>query len=129
MATKDIRGLEPLVNNGLGPASRLEAVTETPSSPEIAPQYQAWLDQDVRWLISPQERAAFLQLTSDAERDHFIEQFWKRRNSPGSAADSYRAEHYRRNRLRQPELHGRWGRWLGDRPRPHVHRQRRAQHG
>ncbi len=60
------------------------------------PQYQAWLDQDVRWLISPQERAAFLQLTSDAERDHFIEQFWQRRNSPGSVADSYRAEHYRR---------------------------------
>ena len=72
-----------------------QAVTEAPSSPTLA-QYQAWLDQDVRWLISPQERAAFLQLTSDAERDHFIEQFWQRRNSPGSAADSYRAEHYRR---------------------------------
>jgi TonB family protein len=33
-----------------------------------------------------------LQLTSDAERDHFVEQFWQRRNSPGS----YRADHYRR---------------------------------
>jgi len=72
-----------------------QAVTKTPSSPTLA-QYQAWLDQDVRWLISPQERAAFLQLTSDAERDHFIEQFWQRRNSPGSTANSYRAEHYRR---------------------------------
>jgi TonB family protein len=96
MATKDIRGLEPVVNNGSAPASRPQAVTETPGSPAIAPQYQAWLDEDVRWLISPQERAAFLQLTSDAERDHFIEQFWQRRNSPGSAADSSRAEHYRR---------------------------------
>jgi TonB family protein len=87
---------ESLVNNGSAPASRPQAVTETPSSAAIAAQYQAWLDQDVRWLVSPQERAAFLQLTSDAERDHFIEQFWQRRNSPGSAPDSYRAEHYRR---------------------------------
>ena len=96
IATKDFRGPEPLVDNAPAPGSRPRAANETPSSPAIAAQYQAWLDQDVRWLISPQERAAFLQLTSDAERDHFIEQFWQRRNSPRSAADSYRAEHYRR---------------------------------
>jgi TonB family protein len=96
IATKDIREPGPLVNNAPPPASRPLAANETPSSPAIAPQYQAWLDQDVRWLISPQERADFLQLTSDADRDYFIEKFWQRRNSPGSAPDSYRAEHYRR---------------------------------
>jgi TonB family protein len=96
IATKDNRGSEPLVNNAPASASRPHAADETPSAPAVGPQYQAWLDQDVRWLISPQERATFLQLTSDADRDHFIEQFWQRRNSPGSAADSYRAEHYRR---------------------------------
>jgi TonB family protein len=87
---------EHLVNNGSAPATRPQAVTETPSSAASAALYQAWLDQDVRWLVSPQERTAFLQLTSNAERDHFIQQFWQRRNSPGSAPDSYRAEHYRR---------------------------------
>jgi TonB family protein len=96
IATKDNRGSEPLVNNAPASAPRPHAADETPSAPAVGPQYQAWLDQDVRWFISPQERATFLQLTSDADRDHFIEQFWQRRNSPGSAADSYRAEHYRR---------------------------------
>ena len=91
---KNVRGPEPLVNNV--PTSRPQAANETPGSPAITPQYQAWLDQDVRWLISPQERGAFLQLTNDAERDHFIEQFWLRRDAAGSAPDSYRAEHYRR---------------------------------
>jgi GWxTD domain-containing protein len=87
---------EPLVNQVPAPSSSPQAAKETPSSPAIAPQYQAWLDQDVRWLISPQERAAFFQLTSKAERDQFIKQFWERRDSPGSAPNSYRAEHYRR---------------------------------
>jgi GWxTD domain-containing protein len=94
LATEDIR--EPLVNQVPAPSSSPRAARETPSSPAIAPLYQAWLDQDVRWLISPQERAAFFQLTSDAERDQFIKQFWERRNSPASAPNSYRAEHYRR---------------------------------
>jgi TonB family protein len=89
-----------------GPASRRnqdpaanagpQTAESTPASPAIPSQYQAWIDQDVRWLILPQERAAFYQLTSDAERDRFIEQFWEKRNSPGSAPNSYRAEHYRR---------------------------------
>jgi GWxTD domain-containing protein len=94
IAAEDIR--EPLVNQVPAPSSSPRSAKENPSSPAIAPQYQAWLDQDVRWLISPQERAAFFQLTGDAERDQFIKQFWERRNSPGSAPNSYRAEHYRR---------------------------------
>jgi GWxTD domain-containing protein len=88
-----LRDPEPLVP---AHAYSPQAVNETPRSSALAPQYQAWLDQDVRWLIQPQERAVFFQLSSDAERDHFIQQFWERRNSPGSAPNSYRAEHYRR---------------------------------
>jgi GWxTD domain-containing protein len=94
IAAEDIR--EPLVNQVPAPSSSPRSAKETPSSPAIAPQYQAWLDQDVRWLISPQERAAFFQLTSNSERDQFIKEFWERRDSSGSAPNSYRAEHYRR---------------------------------
>src|SRR3984957_483954 len=94
IAAEDIR--EPLVNQVPAPSSSPRSAKETPSSPAIAPHYQAWLDQDVRWLISPQERAAFFQLTRDAERDYFIDQIWQRRNSAGSAPNTYRAEHYRR---------------------------------
>jgi GWxTD domain-containing protein len=92
MAVGDSRVPEPLVQERPVP----KADNGAQGSAAIGPLYQAWLDQDVRWLISPQERGAFFLLTSDAERDHFIEQFWERRNAGGSAPNSYRAEHYRR---------------------------------
>jgi TonB family protein len=61
---------------------------------EAAPApYQRWVDQDVLWIIAPEEKAAFLSLKSDEERDHFIEQFWSRREAAQSGA---KAEHYRR---------------------------------
>jgi GWxTD domain-containing protein len=58
--------------------------------------YRTWLDQDVLWIINPEERAAFSRLSNDEERDRFIRQFWARRNPPGAAADSYREEQYGR---------------------------------
>jgi GWxTD domain-containing protein len=43
------------------------------------------------------ERAAFQSLASDEERDHFIDQFWERRNpTPGSSQNTFKEEHYRR---------------------------------
>lgn len=72
------------------------ASTNASTAPTITSQYQNWLDQDVRWNITPAERAAFLSLGSDTERDHFIEEFWLRRNPAGAPADTYRTEHYRR---------------------------------
>ena len=59
--------------------------------------YSKWLDEDVVYIIDDAERGAFLQLTTDEERNHFIEQFWERRNpTPGSATNKFKAEHYRR---------------------------------
>lgn len=48
------------------------------------------------WIISPEERAAYLSLSSDEERDHFIEQFWLRYDEKGEPAFSYRTENYKR---------------------------------
>lgn len=60
--------------------------------------YMKWLNEDVVYIISDAERAAFVKLTTDQERDHFIEQFWQRRDpvQPGSADNEFREEHYRR---------------------------------
>ena len=77
------------------PVSR-SASPNASTAPTITSQYQNWLDQDVRWNITPAERATFLSLGSDPERDHFIEQFWLRRDPAGAPADTYRTEHYRR---------------------------------
>jgi GWxTD domain-containing protein len=59
-------------------------------------QYQHWVDEDVLWIIAPEERAAFLNLSTDEERDEFIRQFWQRRDAGAPGGDNVRAEHYRR---------------------------------
>jgi GWxTD domain-containing protein len=64
---------------------------------ELSTTYRKWLDQDVRWIITDQERKAFLSLSNDEERDAFIEQFWRRRNpNPDSPDNEYREEYYAR---------------------------------
>jgi GWxTD domain-containing protein len=64
---------------------------------EISGAYKTWLDQDVAWIISDEERKAFKNLSNDEERDAFIEQFWLRRNpNPDSPENEFREEHYRR---------------------------------
>ena len=59
--------------------------------------YRKWLEQDVPYIITPEEAAAFRQLSNDEERDQFIEAFWQRRDpTPDTAENEYRDEHYRR---------------------------------
>jgi GWxTD domain-containing protein len=65
--------------------------------PQLAPRYEHWLDREVNYLITNQEKALFLGLTTDQDRDHFIDSFWAIRNpDPNSPSNSYREEHYRR---------------------------------
>ena len=64
---------------------------------ELSETYKKWLNEDVRWIITDQEKKAFLSLSNDEERDAFIEQFWRRRNpNPDSPENEFREEHYRR---------------------------------
>ena len=59
--------------------------------------YKKWLDEDVRWIITDEELSAFKKLTTNAERDQFIEGFWQRRDpTPDTAENEYKEEHYRR---------------------------------
>src|SRR5690242_13222310 len=43
---------------------------------ELDNAYRQWLTEDVTYIISPEERNAFLQLDTNEEREQFIEQFW-----------------------------------------------------
>jgi GWxTD domain-containing protein len=64
---------------------------------ELGKTYRKWLDEDVRWIISDQERSAFMQLSNDEERDQFIEAFWQRRDpTPDTEENEFKEEHYRR---------------------------------
>lgn len=64
---------------------------------ELDSQYKQWLNEDVIYIISPEERNAFLQLDTNEEREQFIEQFWLRRSSnPDLPENDFKEEHYRR---------------------------------
>jgi GWxTD domain-containing protein len=64
---------------------------------ELETPYRKWLDEDVAYIISSEERNAFWKLDTDDERDRFIEEFWLRRDpTPGTLENEAKAEHYRR---------------------------------
>ena len=64
---------------------------------ELDTPYKQWLNEDVIYIISPEERQAFLQLETNEEREQFIEQFWLRRSSnPDLPDNDFKEEHYRR---------------------------------
>ncbi len=64
---------------------------------ELSKTYKKWLDEDVRWIITDQEKSAFMQLSNDEERDQFIEAFWQRRDpTPDTEENEFKEEHYRR---------------------------------
>ena len=67
------------------------------STRNLAPHYRHWINEEVNYIISTDERKAFLGLKTDEERDQFIKNFWDLRNpDPHSDSNSYRDEHYRR---------------------------------
>ena len=64
---------------------------------ELDKQYQKWLNEDVVYIITPEERRSFLHLSTNEEREQFIEAFWQRRNpDPDSPENTFKEEHYRR---------------------------------
>ena len=64
---------------------------------ELSKPYKKWLDEDVVYIITDEERAAFRQLSNDEERDNFIEAFWQRRDpTPDTEENEYKEEHYQR---------------------------------
>jgi GWxTD domain-containing protein len=64
---------------------------------QLPPQYQKWLNDEAVYIITPLEQEVFLKLTSDRERDLFIEAFWKHRDqTPASPENEFKTEHYRR---------------------------------
>jgi GWxTD domain-containing protein len=64
---------------------------------ELDSPYKKWLDEDVIYIISPEERHSFLHLATNEEREQFIEAFWQRRNpDPDSPENTFKEEHYRR---------------------------------
>lgn len=64
---------------------------------ELESPWKQWLDVDVAYIITDEERQAFKRLNTDEERQQFVEQFWLRRDpTPDTEENEFKEEHYRR---------------------------------
>jgi GWxTD domain-containing protein len=64
---------------------------------ELETPYRKWLNEDVAYIITDEERSAFKRLQTDEEREQFIENFWLRRDpSADTVENEFKEEHYRR---------------------------------
>ena len=88
---------------------------------ELGSTYKKWLNEDVRWIITPEELSAFKQLSNDEERDQFIEQFWLRRDpTPDTVENEYKEEHYRRIAYANEHFASGKPGWMTDRGRIYI---------
>jgi GWxTD domain-containing protein len=64
---------------------------------ELETPWKKWLNEDVAYIITDEERKAFKQFATDEEREQFVEQFWLRRDpTPDTVENEFKEEHYRR---------------------------------
>ena len=64
---------------------------------ELETPYRKWLNEDVAYIITDEERTTFKRLSTDEEREQFIEGFWLRRDpTPDTVENEFKEEHYRR---------------------------------
>jgi GWxTD domain-containing protein len=81
----------------LGFAPPLLHARKHESESGLAPQYRKWVDEEVKYIITRDERRNFLSLKTDADRDKFMKEFWEVRNpTPGSPINPYKDEYYQR---------------------------------
>ena len=88
---------------------------------ELRGPYKKWLDEDVAWIITDEERQAFRQLSNDEERDQFIEAFWQRRDpTPDTEENEYKEEHYQRIAYANEHFAAGIPGWKSDRGRIYI---------
>ncbi len=88
---------------------------------ELEGPFKKWLAEDVRYIISSEERKTFANLSTDEEREQFIEQFWIRRDpTPDSAENEFRDEHYRRIAYANERYASGIPGWKSDRGRVYI---------
>src|SRR5581483_8272743 len=88
---------------------------------ELEGAYKKWLNEDVAYIITDEERKVFTSLQNDEEREQFIEQFWMRRNpDPESLTNDYKEEHYRRIAYANQHFASGIPGWKSDRGRLYI---------
>ena len=102
-------------------AAKQKAKSDKDLFKELDSQYKKWLNEDVVYIITPEERSAFVHLQTNEEREQFIEQFWQRRNpDPDSAENTFKEEHYRRIAYTNEHFASGIPGWKSDRGRIYI---------
>ncbi|SPE29682.1 Peptidase M56, BlaR1 [Candidatus Sulfopaludibacter sp. SbA6] len=102
------------------PAQAKPAEEEKLDTEPVTP-YRKWMNEDVAYIITDAERAAFKNLQTDEEREHFIEQFWLRRDpTPGTPENEFKEEHYRRIAYANEHFASKIPGWKTDRGRIYI---------
>src|SRR6267143_2121577 len=88
---------------------------------ELTDHDKKWLNQDVLWIITDEERKAFMLLSNEEERENFIESFWQRRDpTPDTAENEFKEEHYRRIAYANDHFPAGIPGWKTDRGRTYI---------
>ena len=88
---------------------------------ELETPYRKWLNEDVAYIITDEERAAFKRLQNDEEREQFIENFWLRRDpTPDTVENEFKEEHYRRIAYANEHFASGIPGWKSDRGRIYI---------
>ncbi|HLV00354.1 MAG TPA: GWxTD domain-containing protein [Acidobacteriota bacterium] len=83
--------------------------------------FDKWLNEDVVYIISDEERDVFEKLTAPEEKEQFIEQFWYRRDpDPRTPANEFKEEHYRRIAYANEKYSVGMPGWKSDRGRIYI---------
>ena len=83
--------------------------------------YRKWLKEDVFYIISEEEKSVFRSLSTEEEKEQFIEQFWFRRDEdPRTALNEFKEEHYRRIAYANERFHSGKPGWMTDRGRIYI---------
>ena len=103
-------------NQGQDPSEKPRNV-----KPELKKAYKDWLDKDVAYIITDDERRAFKKLETDDERERFIEEFWRRRDpDPDTDENEYREEYYERIAYANEHFASGIPGWKSDRGRIYI---------
>ncbi len=88
---------------------------------ELETPWKKWLDEDVTFIISDEEKKAFKALNTDEEREQFVEQFWLRRDpTPDTDENEFKEEHYRRIAYANEHFASGIPGWRTDRGRTYI---------
>lgn len=88
---------------------------------ELETPFRKWLNEDVFYIITDEEKATFKRFATDDERESFIESFWLRRDpTPDTQENEYKEEHYRRIAYSNERFASGIPGWKADRGRIYI---------